>query len=718
MKQVLQNLKNGDTLVEEIPCPRPGRGQLLIATTKTLVSAGTERMLVDFGKGNLLQKAKQQPDKVRMVIEKVRTDGLLQTLDTVRSKLDQALPMGYCNVGEVVEVGPGITKFRVGDRVVSNGKHAERIVVPENLCARIPDGVDDESAVFTVLGAIALHGVRLAEPTIGETVCVIGLGLVGLLTAQILLANGCIVIGFDFDQTKVKLAMEFGVSAYALNDASDRYARVLAFTEGTGADAVIVAASTASSEPMQEAVRFCRKKGRVVQVGMTGMDMSRTDMFEKEVSVQVSCSYGPGRYDPFYEEQGNDYPLSYVRWTEQRNFQAVLNLLKAKKINVRELITHQFDISQAQSAYDLISGSSASLGIVINYHSSKSQAAANNKILLSDRTKLRETAPVKIAFIGAGNYAVQTLFPAFQSTDAELVSVASNTGVTAMSAAKKFNIQEATTSAEELFERDDVNSIVIATRHDTHAQFVCKALQAGKNVFVEKPLALDEQQLRAIEQAYVLAREKNSTLQLMVGFNRRFSPHVIKAKQLLAQDSAPKSIVYMVNAGAISANHWTQSSEVGGGRIIGEACHFIDLLRYLTDSEIVRIRSSSCGDSKDSVTITMGFSDGSLGTIHYFSSGHRSFPKERVEIFSAGKIIQIDNFRKLKLFGDRKYSESLWRQDKGNKACVAHFVHALSTGRDVLIPFSQLCEVSRATIQAKESLSSVKTVDRSPEDWF
>ncbi len=705
MKQILQSLKTGATEVAEVPCPAPSRGQVLIRTARTLVSAGTERMLVDFGKAGFIGKARQQPDKVRQALDKVKTDGLAPTLEAVFNKLDQPLPLGYCNVGTVLERGAGVTGFSPGDRVISNGKHAEAVAVPVNLCAAVPDGVSDDEAAFTVLSAIALQGIRLVQPTLGEAVVVTGLGLIGLMAVQLLKAHGCRVLGLDFDPAKLRLAESFGAETVDLSSGQDPVAAAQAFSRGRGVDAVIVTASTKSSEPMHQAATMCRKRGRIVLVGVTGLELSRADFYEKELTFQVSCSYGPGRYDPNYEEKGQDYPVGFVRWTEQRNFEAVLDMMASGRLDVRPLISHRFALEDAAQAYDLVTGKAPSLGILLDYPAPQ---AAPAEALTRRTVSLGGAAPAvgkaAIGVIGSGNYATAVLIPAFKAAGARLVSVSSAAGVSGVHAGRKFGFEKTTTDVAALLADPDVNAVVIATRHDSHADLACRALAAGKHVFVEKPLALTSDGIAAVETAREAAIASGFSPVVMVGFNRRFAPQVEKIKSLLKGDAAPKSFVMTVNAGAIPPEHWTQDPAVGGGRIVGEACHFIDLLRFLAGCPIAAHRVVAMDTaSGDTATITLSFEDGSIGAIHYFANGNKVFPKERLEVFSGGRILQLDNFRRLKGFGWPGFkSMNLWRQDKGQKACAAALVRAVEQGGAAPIPFEELIEVSRVTIEATE----------------
>ncbi len=711
MKQVLQDLTNGNTSVVEAPAPQISPGTILIHTTTTLISAGTERMLVGFGKASLIDKARQQPDKVKMVLEKIKTDGLMTTVDAVRAKLAQPVPLGYCNVGVVAEVGRGVEGFRPGDRVVSNGTHADVVKIPKNLCASIPDGVDDESAVFTVMASIGLQGIRLAQPTLGEAFVVTGVGLIGLLTVQLLRAHGCRVLAVDFDDHKLALARKFGAEICNPGKGEDPVAAGMAVSRGEGVDGVIITASTKSNDPVSQAARMCRKRGRIILVGVTGLELSRTDFYEKELSFQVSCSYGPGRYDANYEEQGQDYPYGFVRWTEQRNFEAVLDMMASGQLDVKPLITRRFVFESAPDAYQVLAEDKSALGILLQYTSDVSQRAIK-RVALKPAATFDARKPV-IGFIGAGNYASRILIPAFKATGAQFHTIVTAGGINAVVHGEKTGFAEASTDVEALLANDEINTVVIVTRHNSHACFVTQALQAGKNVFVEKPLAINHEELADVEKAYKAAHTTGAKPHLMVGFNRRFSPQVQKMKALLMSVSEPKSFIMTMNVGMIPADHWTQDIEVGGGRIIGEACHFIDLMRFLAGSEIVSIQARRMGDApgvaitEDKAAITLGFADGSFGTIHYLANGAASFPKERVEVFAAGRVLQLNNFRRLQGFGWPGFRKmNLWRQDKGNKACAAAFVDAIREGKVVPIPFSELTEVTRVSFEIVEALKA------------
>ncbi|MBK8637498.1 MAG: bi-domain-containing oxidoreductase [Chromatiaceae bacterium] len=719
MKQILQNMQNGTTEVVEAPSPRAGAGQVLIQTRCSLISAGTERMLVDFGKASLVDKARQQPEKVKMVLDKARTDGLMTTVDAVRAKLAQPIPLGYCNAGVVVEVGAGITDLKPGDRVASNGPHADLVRVPRNLCARIPGAVDDASAAFTVLAAIGLQGIRLAQPTLGESYVVTGVGLIGLATVQLLRAHGCRVLAIDFDADKLALAARFGAAVCNPGRGEDPVAAGLAFSAGRGVDGVIITASTASSDPVSQAARMSRQRGRIILVGVTGLALNRSEFYEKELSFQVSCSYGPGRYDPRYEDAGQDYPLGFVRWTEQRNFAAVLDLLADGRLDVKPLIGHRFAFEEAPEAYALLSNDKGALGILLEYPEVPAAALRARSVTLAGAVRAADPTKPVCGFIGAGNYASRVLIPAFKAAGARCKTIVTSGGVSGVIHGRGAGFDEASTDLEAMLADPAINTVAIVTRHHLHASFVVKSLAAGKQVFVEKPLCLTLEELGEIEDAVdplspgpsPAGEEGRKLPLLMVGFNRRFAPQIQKMKALLAGVSEPKSFIMTMNAGAIPPDHWTQDRAVGGGRIIGEACHFIDLMRFLAGSPIVSVQARRMGDApgvavtEDKAAIILGFADGSFGTIHYLANGAASFPKERIEVFAAGRVLQLDNFRKLRAFGWPGFrGMNLWRQDKGQNACAAAFLAAVAEGQPAPIPLEEILEVARVSIEAAEQL--------------
>lgn len=710
MKQVIQNLRDGTIEVVDVPVPQCGRGSVRIATSLTLISAGTERMLLSFGRANWMQKARQQPDKVRMVLEKARTDGILATYEAVKTKLDQPIAPGYCNVGVVEAVGDGATGFAVGDRVVSNGKHAAFVTVPVNLCAKIPNGVSDEDAAFTVVGAIALQGIRLAAPTLGETIAVMGLGLIGQLTVQLLRANGCRVIGFDFDPAKVAIAESFGAKGVVLGEGVDAVAEGMAFSHQRGVDAVLITAATDSDEPVRNAARMCRQRGRIVLVGVAGLNLSRADFYEKELTFQVSCSYGPGRYDPDYEEGGQDYPFGLVRWTEQRNFEAFLGIVADKGIDLGPLKTGEFPVAQAVEAYAMIGRDPLCLGVMLRFSDSDASAsAAVRRVILPSQ---RNAPPIAdggaergvVNFVGAGNYASAVLAPAFKRAGARLNAIGSASGLNAVTLGRKLGFETATSDTAELLADAAADCVVITTRHDSHARLVLDAINSGKRVFVEKPLALTHDEVDAIEAACLATGRPEDVL--MVGFNRRFSSFSQRMKTLLAPSIAPMAMTMTVNAGAIPSDHWVQDPAVGGGRIVGEACHFVDLMRFLAGSPIVRAEAAGMrSDTDDTAGITLAFANGSIGAIQYYANGNKALAKERLEVFAGGRVLALDNFRRLSAHGwSRRSGLSALRQDKGQDACAAAFVAAAKAGATAPIPLTEILEVSRVSIDLANQL--------------
>jgi len=658
-------------------------------------------MLVDFGKAGWVNKARSQPDKVIEVLNKVTNEGLSATYDAVRSKLDQPLPLGYCNVGSVLDGSDtGITP---GTRVVSNGNHAEVVRVPKNLVAVIPSNVDDETAAFTVIGAIAIQGIRLVKPSIGETVVVTGLGLIGLMAVQMLRANGCRVIGIDFNKAKCALAREFGAEVVNLSEGQDAIAVADGFSRGRGVDAVLITASSKSNNVVHQAATMCRKRGRIVLIGVVGLELSRADFYEKELSFQVSCSYGPGRYDEEYEAKGNDYPYAFVRWTEQRNFEAVLDLMASGSIDIKPLISHRFKIDDAVAAYDKLDDHS-SLGILLDYQGTSADSVAKSTVKLSENS-IERVQKGNVAFIGGGNYASRVLIPAFKHAGANLIALVTSLGMSAVHHGKKNGFLVASTDIEQALD-GAVDSVVIATQHNLHASQTVQALEKGKHVFVEKPLALTHEEIDKIE-----ASQKVAKTMVMVGYNRRFSPHIQKIKNLLDAKPSPKTFIMTMNAGEIPKAHWTQDAEVGGGRIIGEACHYIDLMRFLAGSKIKSFDAVKMGENdfveltEDKASISLTFEDGSMGSIHYFSNGGKSFPKERIEVFCDNAVLQLDNFRKLRGFGWKGFNKmNLWSQDKGQKNCVDAFMESVREGRENPIPQDEIFEVARVSVDIADML--------------
>lgn len=727
MKQILQNLSSGETLLADVPAPKVRRGHLLIETEASLVSLGTEKMLIDFGKANLLDKARQQPEKVKQVLQKIKTDGLMPTVEVVRSKLDAPLPLGYCNVGRVIEVGAGADDFQAGDRVLSNSPHAEIVCAPKNLCAKVPEGVTPEQAVYGVVGAIGLQGIRLLEPTLGETFVVTGLGLIGQLAVQTLIASGCRVIGIDFDSSKCALAQKLGAEVVDLSNGQDPVKAAEVLTGGTGVDGVLITASTKSDEPIHQAATMCRKRGRIVLVGVVGMKMNRSDFYEKELSFQVSCAYGPGRYDPFFEEQGHDYPLPYVRWTEQRNFEAVLSLIDSGKIKTDALTTHRYEFDKALDAYGQV-GAEA-MGIVLSYaQDEKSEKLKSEKLKRSIPVNL-SAAPAKavVGVIGAGNFTSLVIVPALKKTSARLKSISSGTGVSGAHLAKKFGFENTTTDNDSIFNDSEINTVFITTRHANHGALVLRALEAGKHVFVEKPLAIHRVEAKEIEDFFESGNgkaesgnendESESSVSafsfplsplLMVGFNRRFSPLVRKMKALTASRSEPLAMIFNVNAGMVPRDHWSQIREEGGGRILGEACHFIDTLRYLAGAPITQVSANFArqGDAviDDIVSIHLNFADGSMGTVHYFGNGNKDLERESLDLYCGGGILRMNNFRTLTGYRWPKFKkEKLRRQDKGHSHEIADFIAAVEKGGTSPIPLEEIFDVTEASFVADEA---------------
>lgn len=701
MKTLQQSLKNGETSLLKAPLPNLNPSNILIQVEKGIVSAGTERMLVEFGTSNYLQKARQQPEKVKQVIDKVKTDGLQPTINSVKSKLDQPITLGYSNAGTVIAVGKNVSNFRVGDRVISNGPHSEVVSVPSNLCAKIPSAVPSKDAAFTVISSIGLQGIRLAQPTLGETFVVTGLGLIGLITVQLLRAHGCKVIASDFDQQKVDLAKNYGIDAVNVGDGLNIVDYVISKTNGRGADGVIVTASTKSSDPISQAAQMSRKRGRIILVGVTGLELNRAEFYEKELSFQVSCSYGPGRYDSDYEEKGQDYPIGFVRWTEQRNFEAVLDMMAEGKLEVSSLITHTFKFDEAIDAYKALSEDRSAIGILLEYEQKEIDMDSERTIELKEYTISNNNKP-SIGLIGAGNYTNQTLLPAMQDLDMIKHTIVSSGGTSGVNVGRKFGFLRASTELNHVLNEDEINTLIITTRHDSHANLVKQGLSNKKHVFVEKPLCLTREELEEIKKI-------DHNQMLMVGFNRRFSPHVIKMKQLLSKLHKPKSIIITVNAGAIPANHWTQDLAIGGGRIIGEGCHFIDLARHLAESKISSvhaIKMSVPGEEEleENVVMNLSFEDGSIASIQYLSNGNKAFPKERVEVFAGNKVLSLNNFKTLTGYGWSDFSKFKTRsQDKGHANGISAFMNGVQTGK-APIPLSEIYEVTEATFDVVEQL--------------
>jgi polar amino acid transport system substrate-binding protein len=717
MKQILQNMRSGVVAVYDVPKPGVQRGRLLVRTAASLISAGTEKNTVDMGKKSLLGKARQRPDLVKQVIEKARTEGLMNTYTAVKAKLDGTTALGYSAAGIVAAVGEGVSGFRVGDRVGCAGagyaSHAEMISVPQNLCVRLPDEINFNEGAFGTLGAIALQGVRLAKPTLGEAFVVIGLGLLGQITVQLLKANGCRVFGVDIDEAKLKLARELG--AEMCSTPADAPNAVKEFSRGRGADAVLITAATPSNDPIELAGDVSRSKGRVVVVGLVGMNVPRNVYYLKELDLQISMSYGPGRYDAEYEERGHDYPFAYVRWTEGRNLEAFFDLIANKSISVEKLISHRFPVERGEDAYKLISGEVKEpyLGIVLRYDTAK-EIAPKLSFDSKPAKPAKKNSNIRIGMIGAGSYAKKFLLPHFKSNGAEFCTIATAAGLTARDVANQYGFAGCVSDAGDVISDENANLIVIATRHDTHAAYAQAALEQNKHVFVEKPLAMNDADLDTL-----LAAAERSSGRLMAGFNRRFSPSAKQAKEFFSDARTfPLSIIYRVNAGRIPKDSWVQDPIQGGGRIVGEVCHFIDLMQYLTGSVTTRIFAEAVTSrdndltEDDSVVVTLKFSDGSNGTIAYLAEGDPSVPKEHVEIFGGGKTFVLDDFRRCSMYsGGKEMTKKRATQDKGQKEEVRVVCNTVLSGGEPPIALADLAATTRATLRILDSLRTGEVMD-------
>ncbi len=699
-----------------MPVPAMQRGRVLVRTVASLISAGTERAAIEQASQSLAQKARERPDLVKTLLERVRSDGVLPTLGAVRDKLSASQALGYSAAGIVIEVGNDVREFTVGDRVACAGvgfaSHAEAISVPQNLCVRLPDKVDFEAGAFGTLGAIALQGVRLAEPTLGEAVVVIGLGLVGQLAVQLLTANGCRVFGIDLDQNKIALANELGAEAGSVSN-DDTKDTVLRWTRSRGADAVLITAATDSNQPLELAGEISRVKGRVVVVGTTGLEVPRQTFYARELALKISMSYGPGRYDPEYEERGHDYPFGHVRWTAQRNIEAFLDLVASGRINFTRLISHRFSIEQAEHGYDLISGKrdESYLGVLLQYDP---DTELKREIKIRERPAASSLTDesVRIGLIGAGDYVRKMLLPHFKDAGAEFCSIATASGVSARDVGNRFAFARAVSDAEVVIGDEEVNLVVIGTRHDLHSELARKVLESGKNAFVEKPLALSDDELD-----HLLKVAAASQSRLMVGFNRRFSPLAVKAKEFFSDRRAPLSILYRINAGQVSKNHWVQDAKEGGGRIVGEVCHFIDLMQFWTDAPPVNVFAEAIAGNnpelvnEDSVFITLRFADGSNGSIAYLAEGDKGLAKERVEIFCEGRVFVLDDFRNASLYlNSREEKLKLGRQDKGQAKYVQEVCDLIRHGGAAPITLGELAATTRTTFRILDSLRTRESV--------
>jgi predicted dehydrogenase/threonine dehydrogenase-like Zn-dependent dehydrogenase len=714
MKQLIQNIHNGVTEVLDVPIPQVQKGMALVRTQSSLVSAGTERMLVEFAEKSLVGKALSRPDLVGQLWDKARREGVLSTLEAAFNRLDQPMPLGYSSSGVIEAIGDGMQGYRVGDRVACAGGgyavHAEYALVPHKLLASLPDQVDFDSAAFTTLGAIALHGFRLSQPQLGESVGVIGLGLLGFLAIGIAKAAGCSVFGVDLDETRVKLAQQMGAPAVIRTQAVEA---AQSFTHGLGLDHILICADTPSSDPVELAGEIARDRGNVVAIGAVGLTIPRRIYYQKELSFINSRSYGPGRYDPSYEEAGQDYPVGYVRWSEGRNLQAFVELLAKQSLDVRPLITHRFPIENAPQAYDFITGKTKQsfLGVLLTYPESSS-SVSNNQIHSETDKKVRLSMPgtntVCIGVLGAGNFANAVMLPSLKKIPSiELMGIASGSGFHAEHAAKKFGFKYCAANENELLQDPQVNTIAILTRHHLHAELVIRALQAGKHVFCEKPLATTREQLKQIrEQIFNL----DPSPLLMVGFNRRFAPMSVKLFDFIKHRQEPLVAHYRINAGYIPLTHWVHDPLQGGGRIIGEGCHFIDFLTFLVGAPPIKVGSFAMRDDnryqEDNLVMVFTFPDGSVGTVSYLANGDKSFPKEQVEVFTGGRVAVLDDFRTLELVhqGKKQSTKSTLRQDKGHLAIWLAFSNSILAGGPAPIPVEHLFGVTEAAFTALDAL--------------
>ena len=715
MKQVVQYYRSGKLSVEEVPAPTVRPGGLLVAARASLISVGTERATVEVAKKNLMGKAMDRPDLVRKVVQKARKDGLVETAKMVSSRLEAPVALGYSCAGAVLAVGEGVEGVAVGDRVACAGQnyasHAEVIFAPKNLCVPIPDGVGFEDAAYVTLGAIALQGVRQADPKLGDVVAVIGLGLVGQVTVQLLRANGCRIVASDPDPDKCAIALQHGAEVAVRPDAMHDAAKGM--TEDHGVDAVLVAASTSDSAPIRTAGEIARKKGRVVVVGAVGMNLPREPYYEKELELRLSTSYGPGRYDPDYEEKGLDYPYGYVRWTERRNMGAFLRLLAEKRIDMAALTRHTLPIEEAEGAYaKILNGSESLLGVILTYGADEAESGAN-------KISLRASAAsdgVRLGLIGAGSHVNDMLAPAIKRVaDVEISAICTRRGVNAKAIAKRLDAAYCTTDYSEILADESINTVVIGTRHDHHAPIVLAALQAGKHVFVEKPLCLTEDELEEIEALYAVKAKEG--LRLAVGFNRRHSIHMEKAREFFAGRNNPLVMLYRANAGSLPPEHWTQDPEAGGGRIIGEACHFVDCLQEICGARVRSVHARciathTSGITQDHAQVSLSFGDGSVGAIVYAAGGDPALPKERCEIFGDGRCVVMDDFAQSELFRGRKRIrfKSAGR-DKGFQKQMERFFGSILDGNDAGMSFDSIAAVTRTCLRAVESMRTGAVLD-------
>ena len=707
MKQLIQNFKTGKLYIDDLPLPSISEGMVLVENKFSLISAGTEKSTVKVGQASLIGKAKQRPDLVAQVLKNIKKEGLAATINKVQTKLDSLKALGYSTAGIVLTSLDTNSSFRPGDRVACAGQdhasHAEIVAIPQNLVVKIPDNVSFEEASFTTLGAIALQGVRQTEPMLGEKVCVIGLGLLGQLTCQLLKANGCDVFGIDLSERLISLATETGVSKAMNRNDSNLISACDSFTNGKGFDSVIITAAAPTNDPIVLATEICRKKGKIIVVGAVKMDIPREPYFyKKELELKISCSYGPGRYDVGYEELGLDYPFAYVRWTEQRNMEAFLDLISRGMINVKPLISHVFDINDAEKAYELVLGTNTAphIGILLKYDS--------NQEKFSTYTNLKKNPidKINVGFIGAGSFAQSYLIPNVKSFGASLATVVTSRGITSKNVAEKFGFNVCSSDKKDVIENKNINTVFIATPHSSHADLVIHSLESGKNVFVEKPLAVSLEELHKI----IDVKSKNDH-PLMVGFNRRFAPISISVKKEFESADEPLVVNIRVNAGFIPKDHWTQIPEIGAGRIIGEICHFIDLMQFFTNSDPVKVYADCIQSDNeklkldDNIAIVVKFKNGSVGNLTYLANGDPSLPKELVEVFGAGKVGIINNFQNGSLHIGNK-SKSLKSTGKGHQQEIQEFLKAIKEGKDSPISFRSICLTTLTTFKIIDSLKT------------
>lgn len=720
MKQLSQNLRSGETKAVDVPVPHPRPNTALVHTAVSLVSAGTERMLVEFAEKSLVGKARSRPDLVRQVMDKARREGWLGTIESAFNRLDQPMPLGYSSAGTIAAVGEGLQGFHIGQRVACAGAnyavHAEYAIVPKNLLTPLPDEVDFESAAFTTLGAIAMHGFRLANVQLGERVAVIGLGLLGLLTVGLARAAGCSVLGIDLDPQRVALGTKVGAAA-VLRDQAVEAAQ--SFSRGRGCDAILICADSTTNDPVELAGQIARDRANVVAIGAVGLKIPRKVYFEKELSFVNSRSYGPGRYDPGYEEGGRDYPIGFVRWTEGRNLENFVELLASGKLDIRPLITHRFTIENAAAAYDLITGKSKEpfLGVLLTYpDATENTASLSHNSTIPTGVVTASGSPVRIGVLGAGNFATAMMLPALKKVPgAALVGIASGSGLSANFAANKFGFRYAASTAQQILDDDSINTVAVLTRHNLHAGQVIAALKAGKHVFCEKPLALSENELEEIAKALDEMGDPSQPL-LAVGFNRRFAPLAARLAAFLKGRSEPLYAHYRINAGYIPLSHWVHDLVQGGGRIIGEGCHFVDFLTFLVGAPPTAVSAKKLPDlgiyNEDNVVLNFNFADGSIGVVSYLANGSKVFPKERVEVFCGGRVAVLNDFHSLELVkgGQRKMVRSRLRQDKGHVGEWLAFVKAIQTGGEPPIPYAHLFGVTQSMLSAMTALRSQESI--------